>query len=115
VDPEPARITRKKAAFRAALAAGAEIGMGGDVGVYHHGENALEMELMVEYGMEPTAVLRATTSLNADTFHLSDRGRLATGLRADIIAVDGDPSRDIAAVRDVVWVMKAGEVVRDDK
>lgn len=115
VDPEPARITRKKAAFRAALEAGAEIGMGGDVGVYHHGENALEMELMVEYGMEPTAVLRATTSLNADTFHLSDRGRLAAGLRADIIAVDGDPSRDISAVRDVVWVMKAGEVVRADQ
>ncbi len=115
VDPEPARIARKKAAFQAALAAGTEIGMGGDVGVYHHGENALEMELMVEYGMEPTAVLRATTSLNADTFHLADRGRLAAGLRADIIAVDGDPSRDIAAIWDVVWVMKAGDVVRDDQ
>ncbi|MFT4604585.1 MAG: imidazolonepropionase-like amidohydrolase [Rhodothermales bacterium] len=115
VDPEPARVVRKKAAFRAALAAGTEIGMGGDVGVYHHGENALEMELMVEYGMEPMAVLRATTSLNADTFHLSDRGRLAVGLRADIIAVDGDPSRNISAVWDVVWVMKAGEVFRDDQ
>lgn len=114
VDPEPARIARKKAAFQTALAAGTEIGMGGDVGVYHHGENALEMELMVEYGMDPVAVLRATTSLNADTFHLNDRGRLAVGLRADLIAVMGDPSVDISAVRDVVWVMQAGQVVRDD-
>lgn len=114
VDPEPARIARKKAAFRAALAAGTEIGMGGDVGVYHHGENALEMELMVEYGMEPVAVLRATTSLNADTFHLEDRGRLAVGLRADLIAVNGNPTVAISAVRDVVWVMKAGQVARDD-
>jgi imidazolonepropionase-like amidohydrolase len=110
---EPTRITNKKAAMAAAIAAGVEIGMGGDVGVFSHGLNALEMELMVEYGMTPTAVLRATTSLNARTFHLEDRGRVAPGLRADLMAVSGDPSKDISVVRDVTWVMKAGHVVRD--
>ncbi|MFT5141829.1 MAG: imidazolonepropionase-like amidohydrolase [Rhodothermales bacterium] len=110
---EPARFTAKKAAMAAAMAAGVEIGMGGDVGVFTHGLNALEMELMVEYGMTPTAVLRATTSLNARTFHLDDRGSVAPGLRADLVAVSGDPSKDISAVRDVTWVMKAGRVVRD--
>ena len=112
--PEPDRIARKKAAFRAALEAGVEIGMGGDAGVYTHGTNAVEMVLMVEYGMTPLAVLRAATSLNADTFHLADRGRIARGLRADLVAVEGDPSQDIEATKAVVWVMKAGRTVRDE-
>ncbi|MBO6574196.1 MAG: amidohydrolase family protein [Rhodothermales bacterium] len=114
MDPVPERIARKKVAFASALEAGTAIGMGGDVGVYHHGENALEMELMVEYGMQPLAVLHAATALNADRFDLSDRGRLNRGLRADLVAVRGDPSQDISAVRDVALVIQRGMMVRNE-
>ncbi|MDA0379076.1 MAG: amidohydrolase family protein [Bacteroidetes bacterium] len=115
VDPDPERIVAKKAVFRQALALGVPIGMGGDVGVYPHGENAWEMELMAEYGMPTLAVLRAATSLNADTFHLADRGRVRAGLLADLVAVAGNPLDDMRAVRDVRLVMKGGEVVRDER
>ena len=115
VDPDPERIIAKKAVFRKALELGVKIGMGGDVGVYPHGENAWEMELMVEYGMTPLAVLQSATSLNADTFHLEDRGRIQPGLLADLVAVAGNPADDMQVVRDVRLVMKGGEVVRDER
>jgi len=115
IDPDPERIARKKEIFRQALAMGVSIGMGGDVGVYPHGENAWEMELMVEYGMSELNVLKAATSLNADTFHLSDRERIAEGLLADLVAVGGDPLTDITVVRDVRLVMKGEVVVREEK
>ncbi len=111
VDAEPASITAKRASFRAALAAGVTMCMGGDVGVYAHGDNAREMELMVEYGMTPVAVLRAATSVNARLLHWESRvGRVAPGLLADLIAVRGDPTRDIRVVRSVVLVMKGGVI-----
>lgn len=115
VDADPERIIAKKAVFRKALELGVKIGMGGDVGVYPHGENAWEMELMVEYGMTPLAVLQSATSLNADTFHLEDRGRIQLGLLADLVAVAGNPADDMQVVRDVRLVMKGGEVVRDER
>ena len=114
IDPEPARITVKKRVFRMALEEGVLIGMGGDVGVYQHGNNAWEMELMVEYGMTPLAVMRAVTSLNADTFHLADRGRISAGLLADLVAVLDDPTENIMAAYDVRFVMKGGVVVRNE-
>jgi imidazolonepropionase-like amidohydrolase len=87
--------------------------MGGDVGVFTHGENALEMELLVnEYGFTRIEVLRQATSGNAAVFHLPDRGSIKPGLLADLVAVDGDPARDIGAVRKVRLVMKAGVVIR---
>lgn len=113
VDPEPASITAKKASFKAALAAGVTMCMGGDVGVYAHGDNAREMELMVDYGMPPLAVMKAATSVNARMLHWENRvGRVAPGLLADLVAVRGDPTRDIHAVRAVTMVMKGGVLER---
>jgi imidazolonepropionase-like amidohydrolase len=87
--------------------------MGGDVGVYTHGTNARELELMVEYGMTPAAALVSATSTNARLFHIDDRvGRIETSLLADLAAFEGDPTRDIRALRTVAFVMKAGVVVR---
>ncbi|HVG12331.1 MAG TPA: amidohydrolase family protein [Flavisolibacter sp.] len=108
-DPDPARITNKKRSFAAALKAGVTISMGGDVGVYTHGDNARELELMVEYGMKPLDVLKSATSVNADVFGYANMiGRVQKGLRADLVAVTGDPSKNISAIRSVVLVMKDG-------
>jgi imidazolonepropionase-like amidohydrolase len=112
-DPEPARITAKKKSFQSALRNGVTICMGGDAGVYTHGTNAREMELMVEYGMKPLDVLRSATSVNADVFGYNDKmGRLRTGMLADIIAIQGDPAADIKSTRNVVFVMKDGKVYK---
>jgi imidazolonepropionase-like amidohydrolase len=105
-------VRAKRDSFRLALAANVAICMGGDVGVYTHGDNAREMELLVEYGMTPAQVMMAATSANARFFHLDDRlGRIEPGLLADLVAFDGDPTRDIAAVRKVRMVMKGGVVM----
>ena len=112
-DPEPERITNKKKTFQQALDAGVTICMGGDVGVYTHGDNAREMELMVEYGMKPLEVLKSSTSVNADVFGYAGKiGRIKKGLFADIIAVEGDPSADIKNIRKLKLVMKNGIIYR---
>lgn len=113
VDPEPQRIRQKRASFRLALDSGARICFGGDVGVYPHGDNVRELELMVDYGMTADAALHAATAGNADILELPDRGRVAPGLLADLVAVRGDPTRDISALRAVALVAKGGEVVLD--
>ena len=96
-----------------ALKTGVTICMGGDVGVYKHGDNAKEMELMVEYGMKPIDVLKSATSINADVFGYSDKiGRVKNGLLADLIAVQSDPSVDIRNIRNIKLVIKDGIVYK---
>lgn len=110
---EPAGVQRKRQSFKMALDAGVTIASGSDVGVFAHGENARELELMVAYGMSPVDALKSATSIDAKVLHLETQiGRIAAGLQADLVAVTGDPTKDIAALRQVKLVMKAGAVIR---
>lgn len=113
INAEPVSIINKKKSFQLALKAGVKICMGGDVGVFAHGDNAREMELMVEYGMKPIDVLRSATSVNAAVFGYGDKiGRIKKDLLADLIAVEGDPSADIKTIRKVFLIMKDGVIFR---
>jgi imidazolonepropionase-like amidohydrolase len=112
-EPEPERVTETRASFRAALDAGVVICNGSDVGVFPHGDNARELELMVEYGMTPLGALKAATSVNARVLHLENEiGSVRDGLLADLIAVEGDPTSDVKSLRKVVLVMKGGKIHR---
>ncbi|HWT46813.1 MAG TPA: amidohydrolase family protein [Vicinamibacterales bacterium] len=111
--PEPASITRKRESFKAALAAGVTIISGSDVGVFTHGDNARELDLMVEYGMAPVDALRSATSIATRVLHMDNRiGSIKAGMLADLAAFDGDPTRDISALHHVRFVMKGGKVYR---
>jgi len=114
-DPEPDRIQQKRKSFREALSAGVTICAGGDAGVFPHGDNARELVMMADYGMEPEDVLRSATSVNADALNLGGRlGRIQTGLLADLILVEGDPTKDIQALYRVKFVMKDGKIYRSN-
>ncbi len=112
-DPEPERIIQKKNSFKLALQSGVTIAYGGDVGVFTHGDNYKELELMVAYGMKPLAVLQAATAVNAAVFHLPTLGQIKKGFLADIIAVEGNPVKDISKLRTVNFVMKNGEIYKN--
>jgi len=109
--PEPPGIVQKRASFKAALDAGVIILSGSDIGVFPHGENAREIELMVDYGMPRLDALKAATSVAGRVLHMNI-GEVKPGMFADLIAVDGDPTADITALRRVSFVMKAGTVYK---
>jgi imidazolonepropionase-like amidohydrolase len=113
-EPAPDSVQENRRSFQLAMKAGVPICMGGDVGVYAHGENWLEMEAMRRAGMGDAAVMIAATSGNARILHLADRGEVRPGLLADLIAVDGDPTRDVSAVRNIRLVVKGGVIVRSE-
>jgi imidazolonepropionase-like amidohydrolase len=110
IDPETDRIKNKKKSFSLALQSGVTICFGGDVGVFPHGDNARELELMVEYGVTPIQVLRSATAVNAQVFGLANLGRIKQGYLADIIAVEGDPTVDIQHIRNTRLVIKDGRI-----
>jgi imidazolonepropionase-like amidohydrolase len=101
-----------RSSFKLAHAAKVLICAGGDVGVFAHGENARELELMQANGLTALEVLTAATSDNARALRIADRaGAIRTGLPADLVAVSGDPSTDIHALRNVRLVIKGGQLV----
>ncbi len=110
--PEPASIERKRASFKAAIAAGVTILSGSDVGVFSHGDNARELELMVDYGMPVVQALQSATSVAGRVLHM-EIGQVKPGMLADLIAVEGDPSKDVKALRRVKFVMKDGVVYQE--
>jgi imidazolonepropionase-like amidohydrolase len=113
--PEPERIAAKRKNFQAVLQSGVTICAGGDVGVFAHGDNVRELEMMVDYGMKTEAVLQSATSVNADIFHIADQvGRVKENLKADFMVVSGDPSKNISDLRKVLLVMKDGVIYRND-
>jgi imidazolonepropionase-like amidohydrolase len=110
---EPQGIQRKRQTFKMALDAGVTIASGSDVGVFTHGEEAREIELMVQYGMDPIAALKSATSIDAKVMRMENQiGRVAQGLQADLLAVDGDPTKDMAVLHKVKLVMKAGTLYK---
>lgn len=112
VDPEPERIAQKRVSFSAALKSGVTIIAGGDVGVFSHGDNARELELMKEYGMNEISILKSVTSVNAKAFHLDNLSEVKAGFLADLVAVSGDPSKSIGNLKKVSFVMKDGVVYK---
>jgi imidazolonepropionase-like amidohydrolase len=112
-DPNSPAATRKRASFKAALAAGVTILNGSDVGTFPHGENARELEAMVAYGMSAVEALKSATSAAARVLHMENQiGAVKPGLFADLVAFDGDPTKEIGALRRVKFVMKDGTVYK---
>ena len=113
-EPEPARLRDCRAMFTRALRSGVTIACGSDAGVFAHGDNGREIELMVEYGMSPADALRAATSVAARVIDRdADLGRIAAGAVADLVLVRSDPLRDPSALRNPALVLKNGRIAID--
>jgi imidazolonepropionase-like amidohydrolase len=104
---------RRGQLVKQAFDAGVQVCAGGDAGVFTHGENAIEAERLVAAGLSPLQAMMSLTSVNARMLQMEDRiGSVKVGMLADLVAVTGDPTRDIAAIRAVKFVMKGGTIYR---
>nr|MDP9122054.1 amidohydrolase family protein [Acidobacteriota bacterium] len=113
-EPEPQRVRESREMFARALASGVTIANGSDAGVFAHGGNARELELLVAYGMTPPQALRAATATAALVLGKGQElGRIAPGCMADLIVVEGNPLEDVAALRQPIVVVKGGAVALD--
>ena len=113
-DPNSAANVHKRSVFKAGLDAGVTIINGSDVGTFPHGDNARELEAMVAYGMPLLDALKSATSTAARVLHMESLiGSIKQGLYADFVAFDGDPTKEIAALRRVKFVMKGGTVYKE--
>lgn len=107
-----ARILQVLDVFRLARRAGVIIGLGSDVGVFDHGDSRIELDWMVRGGMSLTEALQAATIVNAEILGVDEQlGSITAGKLADLVAVAGNPTDDLSALRDVVLVMKGGHLV----
>jgi imidazolonepropionase-like amidohydrolase len=112
-NPDSPGALRKRASFKAALDAGVTIINGSDVGTFPHGDNARELEAMVAYGMPLVSALKSASTVAAKVLHMETLiGAVKAGLYADLVAFDGDPTKDLSALRKVKFVMKNGTVYR---
>jgi len=107
----PKRMIDKINSFKLALKAGVTIIAGGDVGVFKHGNNILELEMMVKYGMAPIDVLKSATSISAKVLEMPKVGVIKIGNLADLVAVQGNPTKNISDLRKVKMVIKNGKIV----
>ncbi len=110
-DREIAEVQRQN--FRKAHAAGVRMVYGTDAGIYPHGDNGRQFAIMVHYGMTPAEAIQAATINAATAMKRDDVGALEAGRYADLVAVPGDPTRDVTLLERVPFVMKGGEVVKD--
>ncbi|PCI47143.1 MAG: amidohydrolase [Alphaproteobacteria bacterium] len=112
--PFPERIITKRKVMKAALKAGVTICNGSDVGVFSHGENLRELELLVDYGMSRADSLRAATITGAELMGMhQELGQVREGYLADLIAVGGDPLRDFDVLKNIRFIMKDGVIYQD--
>ena len=112
-NPDSPANQRKRASFKAALDAGVAIINGSDVGTFPHGDNAREIEAMATYGMPLVDAVKSATSTAARVLHMENQiGRVKQGLFADLVAFEGDPTKDVSALRRVKFVMKGGTVYK---
>jgi imidazolonepropionase-like amidohydrolase len=116
---QPEHVEKEKAVgrlqrenFRKAVQAGVKMAFGTDAGVYPHGENAHQFAYMVQFGMTPAQAIRAATSSAADLIGRKDLGTIQPGMLADMIAVKGDPLKNIRLLENVQWVMKGGTIIK---
>ncbi|HEX5011534.1 MAG TPA: amidohydrolase family protein [Planctomycetota bacterium] len=112
-DPESPRMQQDRELIRSARAAGVTIACGSDAGVFAHGDNARELELLVQCGLSPAEALRAATATAADVLRRADLGRIQAGARADLVVLRGDPLADVGDLRGPLLVVQDGRVVAD--